>query len=131
MEDIPHTPNHKTATEIDNEALRDQVLYLQKKMATLEDLIEDSRIASEREENALRERVKKLKEKEDGMKLELTEGLQEVERVTKAEVSARSRVEEIEEALRESQVALENARAEIEGLRAELAVIPQFSRLIS
>ncbi|EKM80888.1 hypothetical protein AGABI1DRAFT_126945 [Agaricus bisporus var. burnettii JB137-S8] len=121
VEDIPHTPNHKTATEIDNEALRDQVLYLQKKITTLEDLIEDSRIASEREENALRERVKKLKEKEDGMKLELTEGLQEVERVTKAEVSARSRVEEIEEALRESRVALENARAEIEGLRAELA----------
>jgi CAP-Gly domain-containing linker protein 1 len=91
----------------------------------LEDLIEESRAASEREENALRERMRKLKEKEDGMKLELTEGRQEVERMTKAEASARGRVEEIEEALRESRIALENARAEIEGLRAELAVRSQ------
>lgn len=88
----------------------------------MEDLIEDSRAASEREESALRERMKKLKEKEDNMKLEVTEGRREVERMAKAEASARNRVEEIEEALRESQVALENARAEIESLRAELAV---------
>ncbi len=88
----------------------------------MEDLIEDSRIASEREENALRERMKRLKEKEDNMKLELSEGRREVERMNKAEAGARSRVEEIEEALRESQAALENARAEIEGLRADLGV---------
>lgn len=88
----------------------------------MEDIIEDSRIAAEKEEAAIRERMKRLKEKEDSMKSELTEGRREVERMTKVEAHARSRVEEIEEALREGQVALENARAEIESLRAELAV---------
>jgi hypothetical protein len=40
----------------------------------------------------------------------------------KSEGLVRLRVEEIEEALRESTVALENTRAELEMLRAELAV---------
>ncbi|KAF9446402.1 hypothetical protein P691DRAFT_188428 [Macrolepiota fuliginosa MF-IS2] len=120
-----NSSHHISATEIDNESLRDQVLYLQKKIATMEDLVEESRLASEKEESAVRERMRRLKEKEESMKLELTEGLREVERMAKAEANARGRVEEIEEALRESQVALENARAEIESLRAELAVSAQ------
>ena len=88
----------------------------------MEDVIEDAHAVSEREEVVLRERMKSLKEKEDGMKKELNEGRKEVERMVKSEATARSRVEEIEEALRESTVALENARAEVEGLRTELAV---------
>ncbi|KXN90912.1 Eukaryotic translation initiation factor 3 subunit C [Leucoagaricus sp. SymC.cos] len=115
--------NHRPAAEIDNEALRDQVIYLQKKLAAMEDLVEDTRLVSEKEEAALRERMKKLKEKEESMKLELSEGRREVERMAKAEAGARNRVEEIEEALREGQVALENARAEIETLRAELSYL--------
>lgn len=118
----PDGSTHRSAAEIDNETLRDQVIYLQKKIGTLEDLIEDSRIANEREESVFRERMKRLKEKEDSMKLELSEGRREVERMNNAEANARGRVEEIEEALRESQVALENARAEIESLRAEIGV---------
>jgi len=84
--------------------------------------MEESRVNSEKEEAALRERMKKLKEKEDNMRSELSEGRIEAERIAEAEATARNRVEEIEEALRESQVALENARAEIEALRADLAV---------
>lgn len=110
-----------SATQIDNETLRDQVHHLQRKISTMEDVIEDARAASEKEEAAFRERMRRLKEKEDAMKKELSEGRKEVERVTTSELTARNRVEEIEEALRESTVALENARAEVEALRAEIA----------
>ncbi|KAF7361997.1 CAP-Gly domain-containing linker protein 2 [Mycena venus] len=109
-----------SATEIDNETLRDQVVHLQKKVAKLEDALEDAHAASERDEAALGERVRRLKEKEEAAKKELSEGRKEVERMIKSEASARRRVEEVEEALQESTVALEDARAEVEGLRAEL-----------
>lgn len=88
----------------------------------MEDTIEDTHAASEREEAVLRERMKRLKDKEDAMKKELNDGRKEVDRMIKSEATARNRVEEIEEALRESTVALENARAEVESMRAELAV---------
>jgi CAP-Gly domain-containing linker protein 1 len=97
-------------------------MHLQRKITTMEDTVEDTRATAEKEEIALRERMRRLKEKEDGMKKELNEGRKEAERVLKSEATARIRVDEIEEALRESTVALENARAEVEILRAELAV---------
>ena len=111
-----------SAAEIDNEMLRDQVQHLQKKISSLEDLLEDARMASEREEGLVRDRLKKYKEREEAMRKEVVDSRKEVERVIRAEEAARSRVEEIEEALRENTVALENARAEIEGLRMEVAV---------
>ncbi|TFK44617.1 hypothetical protein BDQ12DRAFT_673277 [Crucibulum laeve] len=110
-----------SAAQIDNETLRDQVIHLQKKISTMEDVIEDARATSEKEEAAFRERMKRLKEKEEGMRKELSDGRKEVERMSKSEHAARNRVEEIEEALRESTEALENARAEVEVLRTELA----------
>ncbi|KAL7281479.1 hypothetical protein ACG7TL_004794 [Trametes sanguinea] len=110
-----------SAAEIDNEMLRDQVQHLQKKIATLEDMLEDTRAANERDEAAAQERVRRYKDREEAMRKELLEGRQEVERVLKAEEKARVRVEEMEEALRENTVALENARAEIETLRNEIA----------
>lgn len=111
-----------SAAEIDNEMLRDQVQHLQKKITTLEDMLEDTQAANEREELAARERVRRYKEREEAVRKELLEGQKEVERVLKAEEKARLRVEEIEEALRENTVALENARAEIETMRNEIAV---------
>ncbi|KAI0663349.1 hypothetical protein C8Q70DRAFT_1042120 [Cubamyces menziesii] len=110
-----------SVAEIDNEMLRDQVQHLQKKIATLEDMLEDTQAANEREELAARERVRRYKEREEAVRKELLEGQKEVERVLKAEEKARLRVEEIEEALRENTVALENARAEIETMRNEIA----------
>ncbi|TBU64450.1 hypothetical protein BD310DRAFT_398484 [Dichomitus squalens] len=111
-----------SAAEIDNEMLRDQVQHLQKKIGTLEDTLEDMRATNEREDTAVRERIKRYKEREDTIRKELAEGRQETERVRKAEEKARIRVEELEEALRENTVTLENARAEIETLRNEIAV---------
>ncbi|KAK6981223.1 hypothetical protein R3P38DRAFT_3464352 [Favolaschia claudopus] len=109
-----------SATEIDNETLRDQVVHLQKKVSKLEDALEDAQAASEKEEAALAERMRRLKEKEEAARKELSEGRKEVERVIKSEANARRRVEEVEEALHESTAALEDARAEVEGLRSEL-----------
>lgn len=111
-----------SAAQIDNETLRDQVRHLQKKLVTLEDAIEDRRSTSDKEEAAVRERMRRMKEKEDAMKRELNEGRKEVERMLKSEANARDRAQEIEEAFRESTLALENTRAEVEGLRMELAV---------
>ncbi|KAF7321415.1 hypothetical protein MKEN_00662000 [Mycena kentingensis (nom. inval.)] len=110
-----------SATEIDNEALREQVVHLQRKVGKLEDALEDAQAAAEREEAALTDRMRRLKEKEDAMKKELTEGRKEVDRMNKAEGAARRRVEEVEAALQESTATLEDARAEVEGLRNELA----------
>ncbi|EGN99907.1 hypothetical protein SERLA73DRAFT_72683 [Serpula lacrymans var. lacrymans S7.3] len=109
-----------SAAEIDNENLREQVQHLQRKISSLEDTLEDVRTTSEREEVAIRERIRRYKDKEEAMKNELNEGRREVEQILKAETLAKGRVEEVEEALRESTLALENAQAEIEGLRAEL-----------
>ncbi|KAH0589374.1 hypothetical protein H2248_005132 [Termitomyces sp. 'cryptogamus'] len=110
-----------SAAEIDNETLREQIVHLQRKIATMEDALEDAQASAEREESLVRERMKRLKEKEDTMRQELNDGRKEVEQILKSEAKAKSRVEEIEEALRESTVALENARAEVENLRSELA----------
>ncbi|THG99933.1 hypothetical protein EW026_g2495 [Hermanssonia centrifuga] len=110
-----------SAMEIDNEALREQVQHLHKKIASLEDALEEAHLTSEREEAAIHEKVAHYKEREESMRGELSDSEKEMERVMKSEESARLRIEEIEEALRENTVALENARAEIEGLRAEIA----------
>lgn len=102
--------------------LRDQVSHLQKKLAAVEDTLEDLRAANERDEVAVHERIKRYKDREEAIRKELAERREESERVLKAEEKARDRVEEMEEALRENTVALENARAEIETLRNEIAV---------
>ncbi|KAG1765492.1 hypothetical protein EV702DRAFT_1204525 [Suillus placidus] len=111
-----------SAAEIDNENLREQVQHLQRKLIALEDSLEDAHAVSEREEAAVRERIKRFKDKEDVMRCELNEGRKTVEQVLKAEALAKVRVEEVEEALRESTLALENAQAEIEILRSDVAV---------
>ncbi|KAJ7218148.1 hypothetical protein GGX14DRAFT_440092 [Mycena pura] len=118
----PSSKGASSATEIDNESLREQVLHLQKKVAKLEEALEEAHMASERDEAALGERMRRLKEREETMKKELNEGRREVERMTKSEASARKRVEEVEEALQESTVALEDARAEVEVFRTELTM---------
>ena len=108
--------------EIDNEALRDQIHHLQRKVVSLEDALEDAHAATEREEVATRERVRRFREKEEVLRRDFNEGRKEVEQFQKLEANARRRVEETEDALRESTMALENARAELEVLRAECAV---------
>jgi CAP-Gly domain-containing linker protein 1 len=111
-----------SAAEIENETLRDQNAHLQKKISNLEDSLEDARAAAHADETQLREKLGRYKDKEEAVRRQVTDGEKEVERMLKAEASARARVEEVEEAFREGTVALENAQVEIEGLRAEIAV---------
>lgn len=111
-----------SATQIENETLQDQVTHLQNKIRTLEDMLEEARAAAEKDEVVVRERIKRYKDKEESMKKEATETKKEMERLIRAEEQTRQRLGEIEEAFRENQLTLENARAEIETLRGELAV---------
>lgn len=111
-----------SAVEIDNESLREQVQHLQKRIAVLEDQLEEAHATFDREEAAVRERAKRYKEREDALQQEVNDGKKEVERLIKTEESARQRIEEMDDALRENKHALENARAEIEILRSEIAV---------
>jgi myosin heavy subunit len=111
-----------SAAQIENETLQDQVSHLQSKIRTLEDMLEDARAAAERDEVVVRERIKRYKDKEEGMKKEAAEARKEMERLVRAEEQTRQRLGEIEEAFRENHLTLENARAEIETLRGELAV---------
>lgn len=68
------------------------------------------------------DKITRLRLEEEQRKRDLALKTKEVEQLLKSERNARNRVEEIEEALRESTVALENARGEVEVLRAELIV---------
>ena len=111
-----------SAAQIDNETLRDQVQHLQKKSAKLEEQLEDARAALERDVSTYQEKMDRVRMEEEQRKRDLLSKSREVEQLLKSEARATSRVEEIEEALRESTVALENARGEVESLRAELAV---------
>jgi CAP-Gly domain-containing linker protein 1 len=111
-----------SATQIENEALREQVVHLQKKLTITEDMLEEVRATAEKDEVMVREKIRRYKEKEEHLRQQVADCESEIARLLKSENNARARTEEVGEALRESTVALENARAEIEGLRAEIAV---------
>lgn len=111
-----------SATEIDNESLREQVKHLQKRIATLEDNLEEARAALEREEVVGQERLRRVKEKEDALRRDMGEGRKELDKVMKMEAVAQRRVEELEEDMRELTNALEDARAEVETLREKVRV---------
>ena len=111
-----------SAAQIDNETLRDQVQYLQKKSAKLEEQLEDTRAALERDVGGYQDKISLMRLDDEKLKRDLGAKTREVDQLHKSETVARNRVEEIEEALRESTVALETARGEVEALRAELDV---------
>ena len=97
----------------------------------MEQELEDVRAATEKEDSFVRARVQKYKDSEMAVRQELTDAMREIDRIAKAEAVAKGRIEEIEEALRENTIALENARAEVEVLRAnsEVCLSCFFSRL--
>lgn len=111
-----------TAIEIDNEALRDQVKHLQNKLSLMEEEVEQTREAAEIDINTLNERIERLQAKDEERQRELADAQREMDLILTSEKAASRRLQEVEEALRESTVALENAQAEVEVLRTELAV---------
>jgi CAP-Gly domain-containing linker protein 1 len=115
-----------TAAQIDNQTLHEQVTHLQKKVTTLEEQLDDARSAQERDEQAVMARITRFRDNEIQFRKDLAEARRQNDEISKAEVVARARVEEVTEALRESDLALEDARAEIETLRVEVSVSATF-----
>jgi CAP-Gly domain-containing linker protein 1 len=111
-----------TAAQIDNETLKEQVTHLQQRISHLEDQLEDAQALVEREEEAAKVRIARYKEKDTQRQQELEDLRHLATSATKSDSAARTRVEELEEALRENTAALEDARAEIESLRTDLTV---------
>lgn len=119
------------ATQIENESLKEQVSHLQKKLSTLEDQMEDMRATYEKDEQAVKNRITRFRDTEAVLRQELEEARKEAERLVKVESAARLKIAEVEEAFRENDAALENARAEIEGLRTEITVSRTTKRIPS
>ena len=111
-----------SATQIDNERLQEQLRHYSEKCTRLEEKLEDARATLERDGHTYQEKIAQLRHDDAQRKRDLAIKTKEVEQLIKSEGLVRLRVEEVEEALRESTVALENTRAELEMLRAELAV---------
>ena len=96
--------------------------HLQKKTARLEEQLDEARATLERDVASYQDKMARIRVEEDQRKRDIVAKTRELEESLLSEARARNRVEEIEEALRESTVALENARGEVETLRTELAV---------
>lgn len=116
------TARATTAAQIDNEALQEQVTHLQSKISLLEDQLHDARVAADAHEQAYAARMTRFRESEVQLKKDLEIAVAEKAAVTKSEVVALARAQEISTALQESDTALEDARAEIELLRSDMAV---------
>jgi chromosome segregation ATPase len=119
------TRHASEAAQIDNETLREQAAHLQKRISKLEEALEDARASAESEESDMQRRVEKWKDNETQMRTEMDLMKRAVEEARRTEGKTRERVEELEVALKENAAALEDARADVEGLRSELAVSPK------
>jgi len=113
---------HTSAAQIDNETLKDQVQHLQRKSTKLEEQLEETRATLERDVATYQDKITRSRLEDEQRRRELVSKTRELEQLVISEAKARNRVEEIEEALRESTIALEGTRGELETLRAELVV---------
>jgi CAP-Gly domain-containing linker protein 1 len=118
------------AIQIDNENLTDQVRHLTGKITSLEEMLEDFQVQADKDETAAKGRLERSKEQEEKLKRDIREARGQTDEVVKLENGARIRIGELEEALKEGAIALENARAELEETRAELAVCFTFSLIL-
>ncbi|KAI0051630.1 hypothetical protein FA95DRAFT_243872 [Auriscalpium vulgare] len=113
----PAAPYTATAIQIENESLREQISHLQQQVVRLEDMLENSRITADKEVAMLMEKLKRHKEREETLKKQLIQADKDKEQMAKSEASLRGRLEEVDEALRESTVALDLARVDIETMQ--------------
>ncbi|KAL7420492.1 hypothetical protein Q5752_004442 [Cryptotrichosporon argae] len=115
----PASPRAQTAAEIDNETLTAQVKHLQNKIAHLEDDLDDARAQAEQEVEGW---AKKYARAKDDVRAGVEEAARlraDIARLNEHAAGARTRMDELQGALRENQAALEAARAEIEALRID------------
>jgi CAP-Gly domain-containing linker protein 1 len=121
------TARATTAAQIDNETLQEQVTHLQSRISLLEDQLHDARAAADAHEQAYAARMTRFRESEVQLKKDLETAAAEKNAITNAEAVAIARIQEISNALQESDTALEDARAEIELLRSDMAVLDPIS----
>jgi chromosome segregation ATPase len=98
------------------------VKHLQSKVSNLEEQLEEARGQLESNNDAWKSRLAKAKEAEGASKEQIRSLKAEVVLLNKEQNDAKSRITELEGALKENQVALETARAEIESLRGDASV---------
>ncbi|KAK6907893.1 hypothetical protein I203_101894 [Kwoniella mangroviensis CBS 8507] len=108
-----------TAAEIDNETLTAQVKHQQNKISLLEEELDDLRSQAENEAEAWRGKLTRSKDAEKASQEQVLGLKDDIKKLNEQLQGAKTRVNELEGALKENQTALEGARAEIEGLRGE------------
>lgn len=111
-----------TAAQIDNENLKAQVAHQQKKIASLEDQIEELQVQIEKDgENTLKI-IEKAKESDRRLREDIATARAEILNLREAVSKGKDRVAELEHALKDQASTLAGAQAEIESNRVDLAV---------
>ena len=111
-----------TAAEIDNETLNAQLKHLQNKLNHLEEELDEVRAQAETDLESWKDKLGKARDAERVMVEQVKSLKVEIARLNEQAGGAKARIKEVEGALKENQLALEGARADIEGLRVEAAV---------
>lgn len=116
----------ETAAEIENEDLRAQVEHQTKKIASLEDQIEELQVQSEKETEVLLKTQEKHLINEKKHKEEVALFKTDVKTLREQVTKGKERIEELEMALRDQGRTLAGAQGEVEARREELAVSAWF-----
>ncbi|KAK4704459.1 hypothetical protein P7C70_g1762, partial [Phenoliferia sp. Uapishka_3] len=112
-----HTVVRSAADVINAETAEAEVEHLRMKLGHLEEQLEDTRAHLEAEVADTKKRRQKNGEVELMLKKEVKTLREAIDKSAKSEARLTARIEELEDALAESQTALENERSELEGLR--------------
>lgn len=120
----PADAKPRTAAEIDNETLTDQIKHLQSRILHLEEQLEDARGQAETDSDAWQAKFNKSRDAEKAVEAEVQRSKAEIVKLNKEATATKERIAELQGALSENQVALESARAEIETLRQEATERP-------
>ncbi|CAK9784955.1 hypothetical protein CC85DRAFT_315955 [Cutaneotrichosporon oleaginosum] len=121
---MPADAKPRTAAEIDNETLTDQIKHLQSRILHLEEQLEDTRGQAETDSDAWQAKYNKSRDAEKAVEAELQRSKAEISKLNKEATATKERIAELQGALSENQAALESARAEIETLRQEATERP-------
>ena len=111
-----------SAAEIDNETLTAQLKHFQNRVSVLEEELEEVRTQAEADGETWKNRLNKAKASEKAVAEKEREAREEVKKLERAANGAKTRIQEMGEALKENRGLLEVARAEIESMRVDVAV---------
>ncbi|ORX37067.1 hypothetical protein BD324DRAFT_624655 [Kockovaella imperatae] len=112
-----------SAAEIDNETLNAQLKHFQNRVSILEEELEEAQSRAEADAESWKARINKAKLAEKAHVDKEREAREEIKRLERGANGAKTRIQEIENALKENRGLLEIARAEIESMRGEVAEV--------